>query len=154
MNRKLLLLFVLAILAVPTFAQKHHGDKNKEDRKKEFLEIKLKFLADEIDLKEDQKKQFEELYSQMEAERRQTFKKIKGIEKKMSEKRDASEADYESAVEDLQKAKDEMTVIEKKYDEKFANFLSKKQLFKLHEAEQKFMERARNCRDKKLKEKK
>lgn len=152
--KKTILLFIFAsLLAFPSFAQKHSSP-DKEGRQKEFMEFKLKFLAEEIDLKEDQKKEFNEVYTQMETERRSIYKKIKAAEKKISDNKNASEADYEKAATDISNAKAEMTQIEKKYDEKFSTFLTKKQMYKLKEAECKFMERMRECREKKKNEKK
>lgn len=142
------------LFALPSFAQKNHGDKDKETRRKEFLEFKLNFLADELEIKDDQRKQFDEVYSQMEAERRVYFKKIKEAEKRISDNKKASEADYEKANREINDAKEEMARIERKYDDKFATFLSKKQMYRLREAENKFTEKVRNCRDKKKGEKK
>ena len=149
MKGKLLLLALALLFALPSFAQKSRSQGNNDQRRKEFLEIKLDFLAKEIDLKEDQKKQFYDLYSQMETERRAIFKKIKTAEKSIKDNKNASEADYEKATKEIADARAEMSQVDKKYDERFATFLSKKQLFKLKEAENKFMEKARECRDKK-----
>lgn len=145
MKGKLLLILLAAIIALPSFAQKPA----KEDKRKEMMEFKLKFLADEMELNADQKKKFNELYTQMETERRGIFKKIKEAEKVISNNKNASEKDYEKAYTEIQKGKDEMAKIEKNYDAKFSKFLSKKQIFKLKEAENKFMEKIRECRDKK-----
>lgn len=154
MKGKILLLTMMLLMAIPSFAQKHHGDKDKDSKRKEMMEFKLKFISDELELKDDQKKQFDELYTQMESERRAIFKKIKEAEKRISDNKNASEADYERASKEITDAKAEMSQIEKKYDEKFATFLSKKQLYKLKEAENKFTETMRECRDKKRGEKK
>lgn len=151
MKGKILLLLFTLLFALPSFSQKNHSDKDKAQRHKEMMEFKLDFLADEIDLKEDQKKQFNELYMQMDKERRAIFKKIKTAEKSISGNKDASEADYDRAMKEISAAKTEMAQVEKKYDEKFATILSKKQMFKLKEAENKFMEKMKSCKDKKKK---
>lgn len=154
MKAKLILIIAALALALPSFAQKNHDKKDHSTKRKEMLEFKLKYLADEIDLKEDQKKQFNELYTQMEAERRAVFKRIKQAEKSISDKKDATEADYEKATIEINNARAEISRIDAKYDAKFAKFLTKKQLYKLKEAENKYIEKVRNCRDKKIKEKK
>lgn len=146
MKKNLFLLFLAVLFAVPSFAQKQE-DKDKEARRKEMLEFKLDYLAKEIDLRDDQKKQFNELYTQMEVERRAIYKKIKKAEKSVADK-DASEAAYEKASKEIQAARAEMVQIEQQYDEKFASFLSKKQMFKLREAEGKFMQKMQDCKEK------
>ena len=118
-----------------------------------MMEFKLKFLADEMDLNDSQRKQFNEVYSQMETERRAVFKKIKDAEKIIKGNKNASEADYDKATKDISAAKAQMAQIEKTYDEKFSKFLTKKQIFKMKEAEDKFKETVRKCRDKKKNEK-
>lgn len=153
MKNKLILIAVLLICAIPTFAQKEKHE-NKEQMRKEMLQMKLDFLAADMELKEDQKKQFDELYSQMESERRAVLKKMKKAEKAISQNKNASEADYEKATQDISDARAEMVQIEKRYDEKFSTFLSKKQMFKMKEAENKFMQKMQDIRHKKKSEKK
>ena len=153
MKLKLFILIAAIVFAIPSFAQKH-GNKDHEAKKKEMLEFKLKFLSEQMELKEEQKKQFYEVYSQMESERRAIYKKIRNAEKSIKNNKDASEADYDKASKEITEAKAEMAQIEKKYDDKLATFLSKKQLYKLKEAETTFTEKMRSCRDKKKSEKK
>lgn len=150
MRTKTLYLFLLLALAMPAFAQKKHPDKDREAQRKEMMEMKLNFLAEEINLADDQRKQFDETYSQMNKERRVYFRKIKEAEKSIADNKNATEADYEKASAEIEKARNEMLLIEKKYDEKFATFLSKKQIYMLKEAETKFYEKMSNCRNKKI----
>lgn len=152
MKQKILFLTLALLFAIPSFAQKKHDGKSKEQRRKEMLEFKLQFLASEIDLQQDQKKEFNEVYTQMEQERRGAFKKMKHAEKSIRENPNASEAEYEKASEEIAAAKAEMLRIEQKYDEKLSTFLSKKQMYKLKEAELKFTETARKMRDDKKKQ--
>lgn len=152
MKQKLLLIILAIVFAVPAFAQK--DSKKCEARLQEMQEFRMKFLADEIDLRDNQKKQFFEVYNQMTAERRAAFRKLKKAEKSIADNKDASEADYDRATKEMAEAKAEMVKIEQKYDEKFATFLTKKQLYKLKEAECKFFETMKNCRDKKKTKKK
>ena len=154
MKGKILIILMALLFAVPAFAQKHHSDKDREERKKEMMEFKMNFIAQEIDLKEDQKKQFTILYTQMETERRAIFKRIKKAEKSISENTSASEADYEKASKEITAARAEMAQLEKQYDEKFATFLTAKQMYKLKEAENKFTQKMQECRDKKKQERK
>lgn len=153
MKGKTILILLAIIFALPSFAQNQRSKSDHESKRKEMMEFKLKFLADEMDLNDSQRKQFNEVYSQMETERRAVFKKIKDAEKIIKGNKNASEADYDKATKDISAAKAQMAQIEKTYDEKFSKFLTKKQIFKMKEAEDKFKETVRKCRDKKKNEK-
>ena len=153
MNGKILLILLTILFALPSFSQNSKTTADHESRRKEMMEFKLKFLADEMGLNDSQKKQFNELYIQMENERRTAHKKMKAAEKIIKVNKNASEADYDKASKDIAAAKAQMAQIEKNYDDKFSKFLTKKQLFKLREAEDKFKETVRKCRDKKKSEK-
>lgn len=153
---KLRILFILfsICLFIPAFSQKNCDEGSHAAKRKEMTQFKLDYLAKEIDLREDQKKQFYELYGQMEAERRAIFKKMKAAEKSISENKNAGESDYDKATKEINAAKSEMAVVEKQYDDKFSTFLSKKQMYKLKEAEAKFTQKMQECRDKKRNKKK
>lgn len=153
MKTKILFILLAMLFAVPSFAQKHKGDKDKGAQRQEMLEFKLDFLAKEIDLRDDQKKRFNELYTQMENERRTIRKKIKAAEKSISANKEATDADYEKANREINAAKTEMNNLDRQYDEKFAKFLSSKQMFKLKEAEGKFLKTIQECKDRKSKKK-
>lgn len=150
MKGKLIIFLMAILIALPAAAQKSaRGDGPSAEKKKEFFEIKLKYLADEIDLKADQKKKFVELYTQMENERRAIFQKMKASERALKHNQNATEADYEKARKDKAAFESQMEQVEKKYESQFATFLSQKQIYKLKEAEKSFMEKVRSCRDKK-----
>lgn len=147
MKGRLLLLLLTLFIALPSFAQKQNS--NHESKRQQMLDIKLKFLGDEIEIDDSKRKQFNDLYTQMETERRAAYKKIKAAEKIIKETKNASEADYDRATKEISNAKNQLTQIEQTYTEKFSKFLSKKQLYKLKEAEDKFKDIVRKCRDKK-----
>ena len=146
MKKTILLSLMILLTAMGALAQQKKGN---GDKAKEFLEFKLKFIADEMELKGDARQKFNETYSQMEQERRQLFKKSKEIEKRIKNSKNASEAEYDKANKELTEVKAKMADIEKKYDAKFSKFLTKKQLFKMKEAEEKFMEKVREYHAKK-----
>ena len=146
MKFKHLIILLAIIFALPSFAQ---TPSNQENKRKEMMEFKLKFLGDEIQLNDSQRKQFDEVYTQMEMERRSIFKKIKAAEKLINENKNATEADYDRATKEISNAKSQMDQIEKKYAAKFSQFLSKKQIYKLKEAENKFNDTMRKCGNKK-----
>lgn len=135
--RTVILLFVALCISLPVFSQ-NSEKKDREQMRKEFREFKIKFISQEIELNSDQKKEFADLYSQMENERHQLFIYTRGIEKKLKKDGNATNEDYAKVSEALVQCKIKDGEIEKKYDEKFATFLSPKQIFKMKQAEDKF----------------
>ncbi len=140
LNAKILLTLLLGIFSVAgLFAQpKGHEKKSREEMRKEIDEFKKKFIAQEIDLKDDQKKEFFELYTQMNNERMKVFEQTRALERKVKKNADASEADYKAVSKAITEAKEKDAEIEKKYDAKFSKFLTSKQIYKMKSAEEKF----------------
>lgn len=133
---------------------KHHG-KDRQQMWKELQEFKIKFLAQEIDLKDDQKERFAELYNEMTQKRMDCFKETRSLEKKIKDLKDnASDEDYKAVSEAMDKARTQDAEIERQYDEKFSEFLTSKQLYKLKQAEGKFRDKMAEMRGKKGKHKK
>lgn len=149
---KFLFLIIITLCAsfssLPAFAQK---EKSHDAMRREVHEFKLKYLAQEMDLKEDQQKKFFELYNQMTEERVKVFKETRSLEKKLAGDSDASDAEYEAVSKAITTAKEKDAAIEKKYDEKFATFLTPKQIYKMKEAEDKFRQKMHEMRHKKKK---
>lgn len=145
--KKTILLILMGFVALAGFAQ------SKEDRDakaKEFMEFKIKFLADEMELKGDVRQKFVALYTQYETEKRVLWKNAKELEKKIKNNKNATETDYD----EWQKAKAKIDDLDSAYNKKFAQFLNSKQMYKLKTAEEAFMRKMRDCRDKKKGEKK
>lgn len=117
--------------------------------KKEMREFKLKFLAQEMELQEEQQKQFVTLYTQMTDEKDAVMRKAHKVSKKIGDADNATEEECRQANEALLKCRDQDLAIEKKYDEKFRTFLTQKQIYKMKNAERKFrekLEKNRRCR--------
>ncbi len=152
MKKVLTLILLLAFGVGVSFAQEK-GKKSREEMRKEFNEFKMKFIAQEIDLKEDQQKQFFELYGQMNEERRKIFEQTRRLERKVKKDPQATEEDYASVSRALTEAKEKDAAIEKKYDAKFSTFLSSKQLFQMKAAEEKFRQKMEEMRHKRGKRK-
>ena len=104
----------------------------------EVLEFKMKYLAQEMDLSEAQKKKFYEVYSEMSQSRRECYGEAVKLDKEVKHKKDASEADYQKATEALNQANARWAEQEKIYNEKFSEFLSSKQIYKMKEGENTF----------------
>lgn len=151
--RKLIILCTLLLLPFTFFAQKNEKQDKKELRK-EFREFKTKFIANEIDLKDDQYKEFSEIYNQMEAEKRAIMASTKKLENRIKNDKGASDEDYAKVSEAVSQSKLKVAEIDKKYDEKFSKILSKKQIYQMKIAEDKFFHRIREMKGKKTKKRK
>lgn len=145
--RKLLLLIVVALIgSLPIFAQSKAKGKNHHEMRKELREFKIKFLAQEMELTEEQQKQFVPLYDQMSQEKHAIFKETRDLEEKVSSNKNATEADYDALSKKMLEAKQKDAFIEKNYDEKFSKFLSAKQIVKMKTAEDKFRRKMHDMR--------
>ena len=107
-------------------------------QKKELQDFKYKYLAQEVELSDEQMTNFFELYAKLESERKQALKDCKTITKAVKEDGEHSDAEYERAVEAVLNLPIITGQIEKKYYEQFKTFLSYKQLYLLKTAERKF----------------
>lgn len=142
-------MLLCVLCTVPAFSQnksKHH--KPHDEMRKEVLEFKLKFLAQEMELREDQQKEFVTLYSQMDDEKQKLFRHTRDLERKIDKASAASDEEYEAVSRGLIEAKEKDAAIERKYDEKFAKFLTPKQRFKMKAAEEKFRRKMHDMRRK------
>lgn len=135
--QKIVILLIAMVLTIPTYAQNKKKE-NKEEWKKELQDFKYKYLAQEVELSDEQMTNFFELYAKLESERKQALKDCKAITKTVKEDGEHSEAEYERAVEAVLNLPIITGQIEKKYYEQFKTFLSYKQLYLLKTAERKF----------------
>lgn len=130
------------------------GKKSKEEMLREIQEFKLKYLAQEMGLSEAQKKEFNEIYTQMSMEKGKIFHECHQIEKEMRDNPNLSDEDYAKASEKLEAAREKEALIDRVYDGKFATFLSAKQIYKMKQAEKAFLEKLREMRHRKTSGKK
>lgn len=149
MIKKILLILLLSVCGVTAVCAQGRGGKDREQMMRELQEFKLKFLAQEMDLKEEQQPKFFELYNEMCVKRRDCMRDAMRLERKVRKSSDATEKDYQAAAEAMNKAKAEDVAIEKEYDDKFAQFLSPKQIYKMKAAEQEFRQKMSEMRQKK-----
>lgn len=128
----------------------HGHDGKKHDKMfEEIQEFKMKFLAQEMELKDDQKDQFFKLYNEMCRKRFEVMKPAWKLEKELKENPSASEEQYQAAANAMNNAKDKCAAIEKEYGEKFSKFLTQKQIFQMKAAEEKFREKMQEMRQNK-----
>ena len=148
MKKLLLTLFFLIGCFSVVSAQGHHGKKN-DKMFEEIQEFKMKYLAQEMELKDDQKEKFFKLYDEMSCKRFEVMKPAWELERKLKKNSSATEQQYQEAAEAMAKAKDQCAAIEKEYNEKFSQFLSQKQIFKMKEAEDEFRKKMQEMRQNK-----
>ena len=129
-------------------------DSEKRDQRiREMKEFKMKYLAKEMDLTDSQKQRFFELYDEMGQKLDACYKTPRDMERRLKKQgKEASEEDYQKVTEAFNQANVEGAEIEKTYNEKFVEFLSSKQIYKLKEAEKNFRERLEEMRHKRKKE--
>lgn len=145
-NIYIVILMVL-LAAVPTFAQQKNK-KSREEMRKELREFKINYLVQEMELNDEQKAKFIPIYEKMSQERWQLFRETRQLERKVRDNK-GSEADYKAVTKAMNNAKERDAEIEKAYDAQFAKFLTAKQIYKMHEAEGEFMRRMHKMRKKK-----
>ena len=155
--KKFLLFLLLSVVGMGfAFAQKDKEAKV-EQRMKEVIEYKMKYLAQEMELSEVQKKKFFEVYPEMSQAQMQCYKSARELERKIKHDKNATEKDYQLVTEALNKANAEWAETEKKYNERYSEFLTQKQMYKMREAETSFRakwEEMKHNRKKEQKEKK
>ncbi len=154
MMKKIILLMIITICGLSTAFAQGHGGKNRRQMMKELTEFKMKYLAQEMDLDDEQKEKFSALFYEMSEKRLACMREAWKLERKVRKSENATEADYEAAAEAMNKAKAEDVSIEKEYDNQFSQFLTPKQIFKMKAAEKAFNEKMREMRHKAKRDKK
>lgn len=125
--------FILIILATITA-----GAQDRSKWANEMLEAKHKMLIEEVGLTPNQQEQFMPLYEAMEREIYNTNRDARALAASVEKKKAPTDSEYAQAAEALSRAKMREGEIEAKYFEKFSKILSKRQLFLLKQAENKF----------------
>lgn len=127
---------------------------DRREMRREMREFKIKFLAQEMDLKDTQKKQFSEVYGRMSEEKHKIFHETRQLERKLDSGKGATEEEYAEVSRAITEAKARDAAVEKKYDTEFAKFLSPKQIYQMKQAEEKFRRRMDEMRKEKKRHKK
>ena len=149
----------ILLLIVSLFAQFSTIDaqkkRSKEERQQWFNEMrqyKHNFLIKELELNEKQKKAFFPIYDAMEEETYKLHHGTRKLQRELSKKdADVTDIEYEKAAEALFELKYKEAQIELKYFEQFKNVLTKKQLFLLKKAEDKYTRHLMRQHDKQKK---
>lgn len=141
MTKFYLIILALVATVLPAFSQEKDSGKQQK-----FLEYKLRYLAQEMELQDDQKDRFFTIYIEESDKIRDAYKEARSLERKIKEEAEPSEEDYKKLREAQQKAADEQAEIEKEYDAKYSEFLTQKQMFQMKEAETKFRDKMQQMR--------
>ncbi|MCM1291046.1 MAG: hypothetical protein NC201_01595 [Prevotella sp.] len=149
MKKFALIIIAIICMAIPCFA--NQGEKPKEEMRKELREFKMKYLAQEMDLRSDQQQKFFQTYSAMQDEKHKIFSEARSFERKVKKNPEATDADYTKASKLMADAKIKEGEIDKKYDAIFAKFLTSKQIYKMKEAEKTFRQKMQEMRKNKKK---
>ncbi len=134
---------LIALLLVIISAANIWADPNeKVDKEKWMQEIQQHqndFLARELQLSDKQRADFLPLYNKMRTEIFEATEAARLKAKAVKDKTDsATDADYDAATQAYLDGRSREAEIIKAYYKKFGHILSKKQLFKLDEAQRKF----------------
>lgn len=143
--KKHLLFLLLAILTMPCIMAQH---KDKTKMMEELQQFKIDYLAKEMQLSEKEKNEFVPLYKEYDNERKKAGAEAWKFDRELKKKKDASEADYKKLSELQQTAREKDYEIVKNYDGKFEKFLSAKQIYTMHQGEEKFFEKMKEMRKK------
>lgn len=127
------IILTLLLLLAPAISW---AQKNSDER--QLLEYKLKFLAQEMELKSDQQNTFVTLYSRMSGEKRKAYEAAIDLEHRVKRNENATAEDYAKATEAMTAAKVKEGQIDQKYEKEFKKFLTPKQLYLMKQAEDKF----------------
>lgn len=141
MKRNINIIIVLTLIFSSSFcliAQQDNRNPKHQKWFKEFRNYKRDFLIKEVDLTKNQQEEFFPLYNSMEKEIFQINKEVREMEKKVSSSSNVSDTEYEKTAEAMSEVKAQEAKIESEYFEKFSKILSKKQLFLLKRAENRF----------------
>lgn len=136
--KKLCLIIMLMITAFSICFGQEEDPVKREKMFREVQEFKMKYLAQEMELSELQKKKFFELYEDMMESKKECYHDAMVKDRRLKEEKDPSEADYQEVRNAFNEANAKWAEEEKEYEEQLGEFLSQKQIYKMKEAEGNF----------------
>ena len=137
------ILFALIMLSLSfgnAFAQNQPNRQNREQWAKEFREFKHEALNKHLNLTDEQKAAFFEVYDKMDREIAKLNRETRALERKITKADEGTVTDveYEAATNAIIELKGKECDIEKSYYEEFKKILTPKQLFNLKKTEREF----------------
>lgn len=134
--------FAIIVLSSSCIIKAENQEKVPQQENKWMNEVrnfKHSFLIKETEMTEEQSNNFIPLYSEMEDKIYQANREARKLEQEITlSQKEISEENYLNAATVLSKVKEKEAEIEKHYFALFSNILSKKQLFMLKRAENRF----------------
>lgn len=144
---KILVVCLMFFCSSAATAQAPHRAEARQEWMKKLKALKHDFLIKELDLKEEQQREFFEVYDAKETERMAAEQRVRHAERKIRKKEgEVTDAEYDRAIAEQYKLNAEIAQIEGKYEPKFRKVLTRRQLFKLRGAEHAFQRKImENC---------
>lgn len=142
MSIRILTIVSLVWLSVCGFSQQAWGaPQGKGEREQwmtEMRQYKRIYLTKELELSREQQNKFYPLYEEMEDQEAKINDEARMMEKRVADLPNATDLEYEKATEAIYDAAVRSAELEKEYMGKFADILSRKQLFRLKSVERQF----------------
>ena len=135
-RKSTLISFLIAIILAPCALSAQSTAAQRARWMEQIRKTKFEFFTKEVNLSKEQQNQLFPLYEEME----KTIYKMNSEAEALKTAADtnASETEFEAAATAMAKTTLQQGEIELDYFNKFSKFLSKKQLFRLKQAEEKF----------------
>ena len=140
MNRRIFfsLILIFAALAPLASAQNPGRQPDRDKWLSEIREYKHEFLAKELQLNAEQKRDFFPLYDEMEDEVERINSETRALESKVNDDKEASDLEIENAARTVFEQKRAEGQVEMTYFDKFKEILTPRQLLRLKNAERNF----------------
>lgn len=138
---KLLLIFILAIVAAPNVDAQKRQKLSNDDRQTYLAEIKNykhEYLARELNLTKEQQREFWPVYDELDVQLNQISDEIRQYERKLSDT-DMNNTEYSAAARALFEQKQREGNLEMQYFDKFQKILTPKQMAQLKVVERSFV---------------
>lgn len=139
MKKLLFVIFAIATL-LPVAAEEPVDTmaNRRQEWKREMRENKHNYLARHLELTDEQRDKFFKIYDETDAEIAALNKQVREIERRVADNKDATEADYNEAIEEMFTLRQREGEIEKNALERYREVLTPQQLFKLKSAERQY----------------
>lgn len=144
MNKQLFLIILFSVISFfqcQTAQANNNGKPQQTDNKwlNEVRNYKHSFLIKELDMTDEQSKEFIPIYTEMENKIYQTNREARKLEQEISATSlHVSDEEYERVATILSQVKTKEAEIEQEYFQRYSKILTKKQLFLLKRAENRF----------------
>lgn len=149
MKRYILTLLAIFVLSIASVSAAPQDKQKRQAWYNNMIQTKVDYLAKQLAMTPDQKTKFEKSYKEMAAETSKLANETRAMEKSVSSKASPTDLEYEKAAEAMAEFKSKEGAIELKYYKQYKTFLTKKQLFQLKIAENKWMREVMRHRAKK-----